>query len=274
MCLALIAVGQHPKYPLIVLSNRDEFYKRATAPAHYWQENPDIFAGKDLVSDGTWLGVNTLGEFGLVTNFRDPGSQDPNKRSRGLLVRDYLTGTQPADAYIHEKIKESTHYNPFNLIVGNPKKLCYFSNRSEQEDLLTSGLYGISNHVLDTPWFKVNRAKQLFINTLNDLKTLNKPQDIVEHLLPILHDKTKAPDHLLPNTGVGADLEKALSPIFIELSEHGYGTRSSTLLLFMQNEILFAEKVFTGEGQLSFSSTLIPCKPNKKSSYVSLRLPT
>ncbi len=56
MCLVLFAYKVHPVYPLIVAANRDEFFQRPTAPAHYWEDQPEILAGRDLEKMGTWMG--------------------------------------------------------------------------------------------------------------------------------------------------------------------------------------------------------------------------
>lgn len=242
MCLLLIAIEQHPQYPIIILSNRDEFYTRATFPAHYWKETPGLFAGQDLVSGGSWLGVNQQGQFAFVTNYRNPKAYDPSLLSRGLLVTDYLQDALQPEAYINLIRPMSDHYNLYNLIVGNLKEIMYYSNVEEQPIKLKSGIYGLSNHVLDTPWYKVSRAKKLLKSALDKGIKKNNPDQLKTLLFPILEDKRLAPDQRLPETGVGRDLEKALSSIFVSIPGYHYGTRNSSLLLFTKNEIYFYEK--------------------------------
>lgn len=156
MCLVLFAVGLHPQYPLIILSNRDEFYERATTPAQHWDEDPHVFAGKDFVAGGTWLGVNDQGCFACLTNYRNPAAYDPSKQSRGLLVKDYLSSKEPISpsVYIEKIAPVASHYNPFNLVVGSMSDILYYSNVDKKSMPLTSGLYGLSNHLLNTPWFR------------------------------------------------------------------------------------------------------------------------
>lgn len=244
MCLALIAIGQHPRYPLIILSNRDEFYERASASAHYWDEAPDVFAGKDLLAGGTWLGVNKQGRFSLITNYRNPDTYNSSMQSRGVLVKNYLENQLSPSAYIKKIAPIAHYYNSFNLLVGTIEQIICFSNVDNMAKKLTVGLYGISNHLLDTPWFKVLRAKELFNAVLDELKTQTDPIKTGQLLFSILEDKTLAPDRLLPHTGVSVELEKSLSSIFVTIPEHQYGTRSSTLLLFEKKNILFYEKTF------------------------------
>lgn len=259
MCLALVAINLHPFYPLIVLSNRDEFYNRATIPAHFWPEAPNLFAGKDLAAGGTWLGVNQQGGFSLITNYRNPNIYDVALCSRGLLVKNYLLEsirTSPA-SYLQEILPSVHCYNPFNLLVGTIDELIYYSNVENKVKKLTHGLYGISNHLLDSPWYKLLKAKKLFNQSLDKVKLSKHPESIEELLFPILANRTLAPDHLLPQTGVPIDLEKLLSSIFVNVPNVGYGTRSSTLILFGKNTIFFSEKTFSNGALLSWSRTNI-----------------
>ncbi len=253
MCLALLAIGQHPLYPLIILSNRDEFYQRATVPAHFWQEHSNIFSGKDLVCGGTWLGVNKQGNFSLITNYRNPDGYNLLMQSRGLLAKNFLLEsiqTSPS-AYVKKIVAVSDNYNPFNLIVGNRTDITYYSNVVNKTQKLTTGLYGISNHILDTPWYKVLKAKNLFNQLIAELITLEAPDRIAELLFPILEDRTLAPDNLLPSTGVPVDVEKSLSSIFVNIPSQAYGTRSSTMILFEENNIFFFEKTFVNAKLIS-----------------------
>ena len=259
MCLALIAIEQHPVYSVIILSNRDEFYKRATSSAHYWPENPNLFAGQDLVSGGSWLGVNKSGSYALVTNYRNPITYNPLMQSRGLLVSNYLSEPESIspDAYIKNIAPTSKDFNPFNLIVGNNTNSIYYSNVEKKARKLTHGLYGLSNHLLDTPWYKILKAKELFNEKMDKLQKLRDPEQISELLFPVLINKTQSPDHLLPRTGVSLDLEKSLSSIFVNIPEHEYGTRSTTLILMEKNNIFFAEKSFVNAQVASFNTTHI-----------------
>jgi uncharacterized protein with NRDE domain len=240
MCTILFVFQKHPKYPLILAANRDEFYERPTAKADYWKDAPDVFAGKDLVHGGTWLGTNKSGKFAAVTNYRDPNAPK-GKLSRGALVSDFLKRDVSIKDYLEEIQKKHKHYSGFNLIVGeiNDKNqaIGYYSNREDEIKVLKPGIYGLSNHLLDTPWQKVVRGKAGLEKVLNGEK-------IEKHaLFKILTDRTPAEDKDLPDTGIGYEKEKILSPIFIETPI--YGTRSSTIVLIDKNgEITFKEKIF------------------------------
>jgi uncharacterized protein with NRDE domain len=248
MCIILFAINQHPKYKFILAANRDEFYNRPTAYANFWAENPDVLAGKDLVCGGTWLGVTKNGRFAAVTNFRAP-NQPKGELSRGNLVKDFLFGNETPNQYLQQIQADKASFTGFNLLVGelsNEVNLSYYSNISDEIIALNSGIYGLSNHLLDTNWQKVKSGKTKLQNSLNNLST--------DNLLEILADKTQAKDEDLPNTGVGIERERILSPIFIETPI--YGTRCSTVLsVEHSNNVEFIERNYKIETAKNESET-------------------
>ena len=241
MCLILFAKNVHPKYKFILAANRDEFYDRPTSPAKFWDEAPDLLAGKDLVHGGTWLGITKTGRFATVTNYRNP-NQPNGKRSRGELVSDFLLGTKSVSEYLADVENLSDEYTGFNLLVGDfsndKNEVAYFSNRGDGVKHLETGIYGLSNHLLDSPWQKVLHGKKSFGEIIS-----NQNEISLTSLFNILQNKTIAKDEDLPNTGVGLERERILSPMFIETPI--YGTRCSTVLLIgNDNSVTFAEKSF------------------------------
>lgn len=231
MCVIYLAIDQHPEFPLILLANRDEFYERPTAAAGYWADHPSIFAGRDLSGGGTWLGVTDEGRFAAVTNYRDPFAPS-GVNSRGELVADFLKGGDSPENYVNSVLERAAEYSGFNLLVGeinlHSSAVVYYSNRGPDPRALTAGLYGLSNHLLDTAWPKVVKGKR----ELSRLLASNLTH--TEQFFGILADRTVAHDKELPTTGVPFEIERALSAIFIETP--GYGTRSSTVLTF-DNEL-------------------------------------
>lgn len=246
MCLALIAIDQHPLFPLIILSNRDEFYKRASSPADYWSENQNIYSGRDLQEGGTWLGVNRTGRFSLVTNYRNPEQHRASIKSRGHLVANYLLASEhcSSDEYLNKIKSESRLYNNFNLLVGSRHQVYYYSNVENEIKKLSQGVYGLSNHLLDSPWYKLNKTKELFYNLKDELMTSSNSEQVIELLFSILSENNPSPEHLLPQTGVEHHLEQLLSPVFVHIPEYGYGTNQSTIVIFEKDKITFAEKKF------------------------------
>jgi uncharacterized protein with NRDE domain len=224
MCLILIGYHCHPGYELVVAANRDEFHERPTEPLHFWDETPQVLAGRDLQEGGTWMGITRTGRFAAITNYRDPGRVKSGAPSRGRLVRDFLQDSPPASEYFAQLRLVTADYNGFNLLLGDETGLYYHSNYTGEIRALTAGWYGLSNHLLDTPWPKVQRGLRLLRDRL-DRRRDPAPDD----LLDVLTDRQVAPDADLPQTGVPLEWERWLSPIFIEAP--GYGTRSSTALL-------------------------------------------
>lgn len=248
MCLILLAYDAHPDYRLILAANRDEFFSRPAAPASFWEDAPQILAGRDLKERGTWLGVTRGGRIAAVTNYRDPRAEQNDAPSRGGLVSGFLAGSMGVDEYLAFLKREGASYNGFNLIFGDRSRICWFSNRHESPRFLEPGVHGLSNQLLDTPWPKVTRAKE----AMGLLVAHGKPVQ-PEALFAILADRAIAPDNHLPDTGVGMELERLLSPIFISASN--YGTRSSTVILIdRQERVTFMEQNFNGRPEKPKSS--------------------
>lgn len=242
MCLIVVAVGLRADYPLMIAANRDEFFARATAPADFWPDLPHVLAGRDLEQGGTWMGVARSGRVAAVTNFRD-GGRRAGYRSRGWLVRDFLAGDEAPGAFLARIDAEHDAYDGFNLIVGGAAGMLHYSNRTRRTTPLAAGVYGLSNHLLDTPWPKVERAKQ----ALRALQSA-PPGELEAGLAHLLADDARAPDDELPRTGVTLEWERVLSSAFIRTD--GYGTRASTLLLrAADGRTLFAESAFGPQGQ-------------------------
>jgi uncharacterized protein with NRDE domain len=238
MCLILIVNRPQEQVPLLVLANRDEFYARPTAAAGPWQETPELIGGRDLVSGGSWFAARGT-RWASVTNIREGLSHSHSHRSRGWLVRDYLLSEAGPEEFLDVIAEQSAEYAGFNLLLGHGDEIWYGNNRGLPRRLLEPGIYGLSNHLLDTPWPKVVRAKQALTDTLAEAQ----PPD--DQLFAILADTTQAPDSELPETGIPIEWERALSATFI--STENYGTRCTTL--FQRHDCgrhLLIERRFAG----------------------------
>ena len=135
MCLIVLAIGQHPEYPLVLAANRDEFHARPTADADWWDDRPDVLGGRDLQAGGTWLAVSRTGRLATVTNFRDAKLPHSGPRSRGHLVTDFLESHARPDDYL-DSVDEDA-YAGFNLIVADDDGVAYLSNREEGKRILS-----------------------------------------------------------------------------------------------------------------------------------------
>lgn len=237
MCLIAFNWQNHPRYKLILIANRDEFFKRPTAPAAYWEEYPDLLGGRDLEAGGTWMGIHKRGAFTALTNFRDPGQVKSIAPSRGELTADFLKGKQDPFSYLKAIEPQIAEYNGFNLLLGNPEALYYCSNYASESQKLKPGLYGLSNHLLDTPWPKVSKAKGILDSFLS------RDEMPVIELLDALQDSEFPPDDEIQQTGLPFEAEKQLSSLFINMPQTNYGTHSSSVLLLdNDNQFYFHER--------------------------------
>ncbi|MBW1999976.1 MAG: NRDE family protein [Deltaproteobacteria bacterium] len=238
MCLLVFALKAHSYYDLILAANRDEYYDRPAEPASWWPEAPHLLSGRDLKGGGTWLGITRGGRLGALTNYRDPKSLKLGAQSRGLLVREFLLGNLDPEAYLERLKPRAGRYNGFNLLLGVRDRLFWYSNLKGDHLQLGPGIYGLSNGLLDIPWPKVVRAKQLLASLLENHREIPE-----QKLFEILGDRSVPDDRDLPDTGVGLERERLLSPIFIR--SPGYGTRCSTVILIdRRGRTTFVEKTF------------------------------
>jgi len=254
MCLIIFAFQTHPRYKLIIAANRDEYYHRPTAPAEWWQEARFLLAGKDLEAGGTWMGITKNGKLAALTNYRGTDSHKKNAPSRGALVSQYLLSNISGREYLEELQAKSPEYNGFNLILGDMDKLWYYSSRQNKILPIAPGVHGLSNDSLDTSWPKVVKGKQIL-----EQQVLSQPGISLAPIFSFLEDTEMAPDHQLPDTGIGIEYERVLSSIFIKSPE--YGTRSSTVLLVdKDNRVTFAERCFAppSEKKYRFRIELTP----------------
>ncbi len=241
MCLILCANNLHSGFPLVIAANRDEFLNRPAARADWWVDRPDLLAGRDLQQMGTWLGCTRSGRFACVTNVRDRIPLRSDAPSRGDLVTGFLTGEDSIEEYLSFLSEHGEQYNGYNLLFGCGGRVAYQSNRSGDAGVLGSGIYGISNALLDTPWPKVRRGKRRFRELLD--KSPGKLP--TEELFELLGDREVAPDEELPDTGLPIELERMASSIFADGRE--YGTRCSTLLAIdAEGSVHFEERDLRG----------------------------
>ncbi|MBA1148070.1 NRDE family protein [Ectothiorhodospiraceae bacterium WFHF3C12] len=241
MCLILFAHRVHPRYPLIIAANRDEFHERETAQAHWWADE-DILAGRDLEAGGTWLGVNRQGAFAAVTNYRDPSVNEPGSPSRGELPVAALRTGSPGEDFARRLAEQAPRYNGFNLLFGGRDGIHYVSNRAQGPRALARGFYGLSNELLETPWPKVDRGKALLRPYL---EATAAPEPAL--LLDLLHDRERPDDAHLPDTGIGLEWERLLAPMFIV--SRRYGTRASTVVTLDDEGLMrFAERTYDWHG--------------------------
>jgi uncharacterized protein with NRDE domain len=244
MCLILFAWQSHPRYALVVAANRDEFHQRPSAAAQFWDDDPEILAGRDLQAGGTWLGVTRSGRFAAITNYREPPApQLPLERSRGHLVRDFLRGEQTPLTHARDLASSGSSYRGFNLLLADSGALVYVSNRYDEVSNIAIGAHGLSNHLLDTDWPKVRSGRERLHSLLGDERLE------ADDLFDLLTDKSLTPGEIPDELERGLAPEQLMKHYFIVSPV--YGTRCSTVVLVGRDgSVQFHERQFDPEGQV------------------------
>lgn len=274
MSAVAIAWRAHPGFPLVLLYNRSEAQRRATAPAAWWSKPADVLAGRDLQGQGSWLAVSRHdGRFALVTGFREAAPAPAGAPSRGELPLVYLASGEDPVVFARRFMRDKGPYAPFNLIVGNPRQAHYAATRARLPLALTEGLHTLSNGLLDQRWPQTERLSTLFgayIKAVGGFTTLldgyprlrdaqalcgcDLPMpaeelhatDIAAAAFAMLADRHTA-DTGLPETGLDRAEELRRSAVFVAGGE--CGTRSSTVFIMGRDGSLhFEERSFDADG--------------------------
>ena len=245
MCLIAFAWRRDSRYPLVLIANRDEFHGRPAAPAGFDPDAADAYGGRDLAEGGSWLQVSTRARLAAVTNVRTGLPPQRKPRSRGWLVRDFVRGESGAIEFAAAQESGAAEHGPFNLLLFDGALLAFACNHPRPEHAIVApGLHAMSNGAFDEPWPKSGHATQALEAWLASTSCDADPigQATLAPLFAALADTTVAPDALLPHTGVGPELERALSAPFV--SGERYGTRCSSVVLVGNDHIVFAERRF------------------------------
>jgi uncharacterized protein with NRDE domain len=236
MCLILFSFKTHPRYKLVLAANRDEFFERPTLLADFWESDTNILGGIDIISGGTWLGVTTTGRFAAITNYRNPLALVTQPISRGKITRQFLQGESKTEDFLAEISMDKDHYNGFNVLLSDDgfETLHHYSNITNKLTVVSQGVHGLSNALLDTSWPKVDHG----ISKLS--QRIGESNFQLEDIISIMTDKNIAQEDSLPRTGISLELERKLSPVFISMK--GYGTRCTTAIrLDYDNNLEFLE---------------------------------
>ena len=247
MCLILFAHGMSPDFPLVVAANRDEFFDRPSAAANFWPGSESfILAGRDLQARGTWIGITRHGRFAGVTNIRSTTQTKQHARSRGELVRNFLSGTSTPLQYCESIQPHFPEFAGFNLLVGDGGSLCYANNSHNIVRVLAPGIFGLSNDLLDSDWPKVNLGKKRLADLFSQKGFLS-----TDALIDLMSDRDSAADDALPDTGLPTELERILSATFIQHQQGNYGTRCSTAMVLAHRggTVRFCEQSYNALGQ-------------------------
>ncbi|MEQ9402181.1 MAG: NRDE family protein [Cyclobacteriaceae bacterium] len=235
MCLIVFAYNSHPDYKLILAANRDEFYERPTAVANWWEDHPEILGGRDLKAKGTWMGLDKRGRFAAVTNYRDLSNIRDDAKSRGDLPTAFLNGQKSSVQHAEDILPTADQFNGFNLLILDDE-MVHLSNYEKKVNVLDSGIYGLSNALLNTPWPKVQLARQHFKSGISGNFSLSD-------LIQIMQNENTAKDQELPQTGLPIEMERAVSAMCIRTPD--YGTCCSTAITIDYNgNVNFMERSY------------------------------
>ncbi|XP_072455866.1 transport and Golgi organization protein 2 homolog isoform X1 [Notamacropus eugenii] len=260
MCIIFFKFDPRPvsknAYRLILAANRDEFYHRPSKLADFWGNNNEILSGLDMEEGkegGSWLGINKKGKLAALTNYMQP-KIDKDAKGRGELVTHFLTADVDSFSYLKKISSEGHLYNGFNLIAAdlNTNKgdvFCYYGNRGEQEPIvLTPGVYGLSNSLLETPWKKLQYGKQLFVDVIDQSQDLAR-EDLISELLKVMNNQ----ECQLPDPAIEDQGKDYILPILNKYSAvcvrcPGYGTRTNTIVLIdAEGNVTFTERSMIDE---------------------------
>jgi uncharacterized protein with NRDE domain len=234
VCLLAIAHRATSRFPLVIAANRDEDYQRPTYEAHPWEAAPDVVGGVDGLQGGSWLAVRRGGRFAAVTNLR---GAERRKRSRGFLVRDFVTSDVSPEEYAERIAGDAADYPGFHLLAGDVDgTLMYIA--PELQTPLAPGVHAFSNAPHGEEWPKVRAA----IEKLEGALAITEEEPLMDELLRFLCS---------PRGTAAVESE-----VFIPGER--YGTRSSTVIVASQTEILFAEQSF-GSGGVPHGSRRLFC---------------
>lgn len=248
MCLIAFALNAHSRWRFALAGNRDEFHARLTAAAGPLDDAGRVFGGRDLQAGGGWLQVSAEGRLAAVTNVR-LGQPEVASRSRGALVQGFAHGTETAIDYAARLLPQAAEFGRFNVLLWDGDALLLGNHPSAQIQSLASGVFGLSNAALDTPWPKTLRMREALSAWLQVAPVHEHPADAPEFLEPLfaaLANPAEAEENELPDTGVPHDWEKRLSAAFIVGAD--YGTRASTVVLADDAGLWFEERSFGPQG--------------------------
>lgn len=219
MCLIALAHGVSKRFPLVLAANRDEDYERPTRVADVWEDAPDVVGGRDAVHGGSWLAVTKSGRFAAVTNLRGAAQRT---RSRGLLVRTFVTSVIAPEVFAEEVARDAKEYAGFHLLVGVAGGPVVYLASGDAPKTLAHGIYGFSNAPAGERWPKVDLAIEEMRKSVDD------------------------PEALLRFLGTPRNSGRIEEEVFI--AGDRYGTRASTVVTATMDEIRFIEQNYVRGG--------------------------
>jgi uncharacterized protein with NRDE domain len=230
MCLLALVHRLHPRWPLIVAANRDEWLTRPAEPMQALAEaEPRILGGRDREAGGTWLAISDRSVVVGLTNKPQTTGRDPKKRSRGELP--LLGATQPTAAqgvaHLAGTVRPA-EFNPCWMLLADPHAafaLDLTGGETATPQALPPGI-----HVLENRPLAPRSAKAAMVaEALAPVATWSEAE-IVSHLESILASHA-VPAAVSADPGARTDAWRPAATEAACVHAGPYGTRCATLVL-------------------------------------------
>ena len=233
MCtLALLRRPSDP-WPLILAANRDEMADRAwQPPGRWWDDRPEVMAGRDDLAGGSWLGLNDTGVVAAILNRMGTLGPQAGKRSRGELVLEALDHADAVDAAEALSALKASSYRPFNMVVADNRDAFWLraDGRTMEVRPIAPGCHMLSALELD------DSASPRIAAYGERFRALPPPHPDPGH--PQGGDWAGWPELMGDRGGAGpagSDSEEAAAMCF--LRANGFGTVSSSLIALPAPEL-------------------------------------
>jgi uncharacterized protein with NRDE domain len=183
MCTLMLAYRLIQGAALLAATNRDEQLDRPASGPHTWPagDGGAIFAPRDDLAGGSWIGLNEAGLFVAITN-RFQAKLDPSRQSRGALVIGALEHATAQDAAAWVLRCGPLAHNPFHLVMIDALSahLVWHDEQALHHQILEPGLHIITersfshhtNHRAQTLREQADALLQRDALTLNAMYTL------------------------------------------------------------------------------------------------------
>lgn len=260
MCIMLCNIG-NPKHPLILGSNRDEFFDRQTGRASF--VTPDIVMPIDLQRDehGTWIGVNRKsGRLCVLVNYyEETFPHQLGLLSRGYVSRSFLSSDMQPLEWVESIKKETNNFEMigafsmfFGIVRSNVdlrESLFVISNR-EGEVIKpfannSRQVFGLSNCSVSQPWPKVLQGEDMFSKLTENMEPASAIAATVFDLMSqsVKRNPEFDDDTYLQNT--------IFVPAINRYNKGLYGTRTQTAIVFTKEtngySVLYQERNWNEE---------------------------
>ena len=268
MCTLFLFINQFKNIPVALISNRDERRDRNSSIIQGWDSclkdlGNDIISPRDESKNGTWFASQNKmnGKWAVLTNIRDPASNNNELKSRGEIILKFLNSGEPASGFLKYLQEISHEYNHFNIIFSDYSSIYYFHSKGNEFKILYQNgdtekkVFGLSNGMIDSNWPKIFNSKKVFLEFIRS-NSENSHEFYWNFFKNEMMNHKEYDKNLLPKTGVSLELEILLSALFIRGKK--YGTRS-TIFFGIDNtsSMFFYEQTYDLNSVIDISKHIV-----------------